>query len=203
MTTSPTSQFELLAEAMPKIAELVNAFSSEQVQRNAFEALVAALGSPVSAPETTPKETPSDAGLTSSSGSSGDASPNGTKKSARKRAQKRNFTVPRGLNFSPSGKQSLEDFVAEKQPRTQFETNLVAVYYLSEVMGEQAIDVGKVLAVYQAMPSWTAPTQPDTVLRNTASSKGWLDTSNMKDIKVVWAGTNHLDKMPSGSKKPS
>jgi len=203
----PQEDFERLLTALPRIAEAVNSFSSEHVQRSAFDTLMRELGLPT--PSATPTTiTPDGAQPDANSdpndlrnvdtdiGASKEAAPN---KRARGTNAKRNFTIPRGLNFAPADKPSLEQVVAEMQPRTQHDKNLLACHYLSEIMQESDIDTGKVLAVYQAA-SWTAPAHPDTSRQNTASHHGWIDTANMKDIKVVWAGTNHVNKMPTPQK---
>lgn len=201
-------KFDRLLEAMPRIAESVNAFTSKDVQRSAFQALMAALGLGINGdPRTVSRSTDvddnpdeSDTGLAEGNEDAASSGPETTP--ARRRASKRTsggkrtFNIPRGMHFAPPGKPSLEDFVKEKQPRNQHEFNLAAVYYLTTHLDEANIDVGKVLAVYKAA-GWTAPSQPDTSLRNTASHKGWIDTADMKAIKLVWAGENYVDsKMP-------
>jgi hypothetical protein len=194
---------------MPKIAEVVNAFTSDDTKRIALEALVrqfepAYTVTPVTTLpvqqvpliETTTLgasaavETADPAPLTASV-------PAPAKKVARKASVKKTFTIPRDLNFAPEGKQSLADFLDEKQPRTHHERNLVACYYLQHVMGLAPVGVEQVLAVYRAA-GWDAPAQPEVYLRKTASMFGWIDTANTKDIKVVWAGENFLtSKMPT------
>lgn len=211
MSTVPTIEdtFDRLLAALPQIADAVNAFESEGVQQSAFDALVRALriedAPRVASASPVALATHHDAEVTESvvptaqdHGKSETPAGNGRKRNG-KRTGKRNFTVPRGLNFAPAGEVSLEDFVEEKAPRTMFEKNLVACYYLTEKMRIAAVDVGHVLAVYQAA-GWTAPGDPNASLRNTAHQHGWLDTANTSDIKVVWKGTNFVEtKMPSKS----
>jgi hypothetical protein len=136
-------EFDRLLAAMPSIAKVVNEFQSEDVQRNAFAALVQAMGvtsldakhhrdqrvrdnvherqpeSPV--PDTKPTEAASEA-------------KNG--KRPRKSAVRRGLAPAKDLDLRPSGKQAFRDFVAEKDPSTINERNLAAVYYLENVHGE-------------------------------------------------------------------
>ncbi|HXC78688.1 MAG TPA: hypothetical protein VNU19_16755 [Candidatus Acidoferrum sp.] len=201
MTDTETEDgFQAVLGAMPKIADAVNAFTSEEVQKRAFETLVAALGiagssAAVIKPVVTEQEQ-------TGSGADTDAevSSNGNRRPpARKRPAKKAYTVPKDLNFSPAGKTSLEEFVAEKKPSNNDERNLVACHYLSEVMGITDIDPAKVLAVYSAA-EWTAPAIPDSALRGTASRTGWIDTTNQKAITVPWKGQNQISKMPAEKK---
>jgi hypothetical protein len=214
----PNDDFQELLAVMPDIAEAVNTFNSEAAQLKALKALiqtarngsdrpVLAMTSAVASPPP-PEQPPSAVELQSTSAvpalppapterEDATSTAEVPTKKRRKSSTKKNFTVVRGLNFAPAGEQSLADFVAEKQPRTMHEKNLAACYYLQHIMNLSSITVGHVLAVYREC-DWTAPSQPDTTLRNTAAAEGWIDTGNTKDIKVVWAGQNHIEsKMPT------
>jgi hypothetical protein len=149
----------------------------------------------------------SSADVTGESGtsSSGPASADGSSKSrATKRAAtprpsaaKKDWSITKGLNFAPTGKQSLKDFTEQKKPKNQNERNVIACYYLSKVMEHAPITVGDVLAVYQAL-NWPKPSNPSNALHVTASTLGWLDTKDTNNIKVIWAGSNHVeDGMPA------
>lgn len=201
--------FDRLLANRSEIAEFVNSFTSERVQRKAFEAVVCSLGlgDNVAAPtpgverlhivkqDVEPEQEQADPDETR------EAEPSSTRRRRSRGSAKKTFTVTRGLNFAPEGKPSLEQFAADKQPRTMDEKNLVACYYLSNMMGMQDVDTGDVLAVYQAA-EWAFPSQPDVALRKTASRLGWIDTADSKSIKVVWKGENYLtSKMPADSKK--
>lgn len=211
MTTNPSGDsednFERLLTHRDEIAKFVNSFTSERVQRKAFEAVVSTLGladratpdksimepSGNVAPKPKPpvvEEGPEDA-------TDGDGA---TTRRRRKTNTKKSFSVPRGLNWAPDGHPTLEAFVEEKQPRNNHEKNLLACYFLTHMMGIK-VDTEHVLAVYQAA-KWNAPAHPQTSLQGTASQHGWIDTADMKEIKVVWQGENYLqNKMPTEAKK--
>lgn len=219
----PNDDFQELLAVMPDIAEAVNTFKSEAAQLKALKALIqtARNGSDrpalpratAASPQSLPSERPSVQQEIEASSTVPALPPaphrdedaahrvETTAKKSRKSSAKKNITVVRGLNFAPDGKQSLTDLVAQKQPRTVFEKNLVACYYLQHIMDLEGITVGHVLAVYQAC-SWVSSSSPDVSLRKTASTCGWIDTRNSKDIKVLWAGENHLEsKMPTPDPK--
>jgi hypothetical protein len=112
------------------------------------------------------------------------------KKSTKRAAKKVTYDVPKDINFAPPDKQSLADFAAAKKPSNNYEKALVAVYYMSDMLGKQ-VTVGSVIAAFKAL-NWSAPSDPTNNLHQ-AGSKGWLDTSDANNITVVWQGQNYLD----------
>lgn len=209
-TPENSDTFDRLLDNRVEIAEFVNSFESERVQRQAFEAVVCSLGlsneAPAEAPpverlhivqptpevETEPK--PEDPAAQAAP----EAEATKQQPARRRRAKagsKRSFSIKKGLNFAPEGQPTLESFAGEKKPRNAYERCLVACYYLTEHMGLKA-DVEHVLAVFHAV-GWPMPADPVNALQKTASTELWIDTSDMSNIKVVWDGLNHLtNKMP-------
>jgi hypothetical protein len=97
----------------------------------------------------------------------------------------------------PQGKKSLQDFAAEKKPSTNDERNIVAVYYLEQVLNLSPIRHGHVLASYKEC-HWAEPNDIDHSLRSTASRKHWLDTSDRAAIRTNAPGRNQVEhRMPS------
>jgi hypothetical protein len=97
------------------------------------------------------------------------------------------------LDFRPSGQQSLLDFAAGKRPRNLNDRNLVAVYYLEQILGLQNITVDHVRAAYKEC-NWREPSSPLHSLQNTASQKSWISTRHMDDIRTTSTGTNTVEK---------
>lgn len=202
-----SDNFDRLLANRSEIAEFVNSFTSERVQRKAFEAVVCSLGlADGGVPETPnverlhivhpepekPDEEPAGEGSSDADGST-------ARRRRSKSSAKKSFSVPRGLNWAPEGHPTLETFAEQKRPRNNHEKNLLACYYLSHMMG-LTVDTEHVLAVYQAA-AWDAPAHPHTSLQGTASQHRWIDTAEMKNIKVVWQGENYLtSKMPVEAK---
>lgn len=214
-TPEMDDNFDRMLSKRVEIAEFVNSFTSERVQRKAFEAIVCSLG----LAETTPPEaasplerlhivppTPDLNKGTPEDHAAAETDPTDASTTRRRKGRsstKKTFTVPRGLNFAPEGHTTFEAFVAEKSPKTHDEKILVACYYLSEMMGIAEVSIGHILAAYQAA-EWGAPAHPDNATRGAASRTGWLDTGDSKAIKVVWKGQNHIEtKMPVEGKKKS
>ena len=80
---------------------------------------------------------------------------------------------------------------------------MVAVYYLQEILGIDAIEVSHVLAAYTEC-EWRTPATPDNSLIVTACRKSWLDTSDLKAIKITYPGRNTVQfDLPRTSVKKS
>lgn len=95
------------------------------------------------------------------------------------------------LNLEPADKKSLRAFVAEKKPRSNQETNLVIVYYLEKVLGITGITPDHVYTCYKNINEPTPVLV--TSLRNTASAKGWINTSESNNILVTTLGENMVE----------
>jgi hypothetical protein len=193
--------FDTLLSVMPRIAEAVNQFSSEENQCAALRALVRALGVPAESPIPIKTAEPSLSIVPPAADRRAEhdnmeeeqdalAEPSATvRRRARKSAAKRSLSRAKDINFRPEGKPSLRDFAAAKDPANNHEKNVVAVYYLEEVLAIDSIDVGHVLAAY-AECVWRSPRDPDNSLSVTASRKGWLETSDRKAIRITHQGRN-------------
>ena len=228
-TSPPGGLFDRLMEAMPDIAEAVNAFTLEDNQRAALEALLTAAGVRASAPAPSAVRTTLAAGpplpTTDSAVKDEQAAlpvvpetPSGAAaappvvpeaqaakpKRVRKAAGvKKVYSRVKDLNFRPEGKISLRDFWAQKAPGNNHERNLVIVRYLEEFLEIGAIEVGHVLAGYDEVGE-RSPAIPDNSLMVTASLKGWLDTSDMKAIRTTHGGRNAIQfDMPKMKTKKS
>jgi hypothetical protein len=198
---------------MPKIAEAVNAFGSPEVQRRAFDALLAALAPAVNeAPGDRPEEpTPPGSADSAGHGVAKEESSNGSASSAdgskangrrsRARAPKRACNANKNINWMPSGTVSLKDFAEEKKPSNAGEKNVVIAYYLVEHLNYETFDVSDVLGGYKAA-GWPFPGDPANSLQVTASAEHWLDTADMSKIKLLHQGINAVEhELPRAKKK--
>lgn len=199
----PQDRFDRLLDAMPRVAEAVNAFSSEEVQRTAFDALMGALGLPldvtptpafaVEAPPSPVLSDKADEEIEEARSVEPDVAPVVAAKVAkagprRKRTAKK-WEPIRDIDFRPEGKQALRDLVSEKEPNTIDQKNALAVYWLAEVAGIEEVGVGHVVAAYREC-AWREPSNPSNALQVTASAKHWLDTKNMSAIVLTPSGRN-------------
>jgi hypothetical protein len=196
--------FDRLLSQMPAIAKAVNGFTSEQVQQQAFRALISAIGGEVS-PGTGDTETETDTGAgtapkrrsttrrrargKAAATASEGASAAGT--APRRRSTATGPSIDKNLNLRPAGVESLADFAASKNPTSDHERSLVAVYWLTRI-AEVKATIDAVYTCYKDR-KWVVPTNLRNALPLTASKKGWLITENLDDIKVSVPGENHVE----------
>lgn len=123
---------------------------------------------------------------------------NGQPRETRRRAT--SVTRVKGLDLAPKGKQSFDDFIAEKQPKSQHDRSTASVYYLSEVAEIAPVTVNHVYTCYRDQ-NWDMPPDLRTSLFLTASKKGFIDTSNLEDIKIEPRGVNRIERALPAKKR--
>jgi hypothetical protein len=199
--TPSGATFDRLLAAMPSIAEAVNGFASEENQSTALRALLRTFGLPdgeragekTRQPELSVVPSPGDDHPESNeqdeAGAGVSAEEQATRRRARRPGAKKSAPRAKDINFRPEGKQSLREFVEEKKPGNLQELNTVAVFYLKEVLGIDAIDVGHVLAAYIEC-GWRLPGNLENSLSVTACRTKWLNTSDRKAITLTNPGRN-------------
>jgi hypothetical protein len=78
------------------------------------------------------------------------------------------------LNFRPSGKQSLKEFVAERNSTSDLETVLVAVHYMQHIMALTKIGPAHVMTAFKEV-GMAIPVDLRQTIRNVKKSKMWLN----------------------------
>ncbi|MEV7501312.1 hypothetical protein [Streptomyces sp. NPDC093018] len=201
-------EFDKLLDSMPRIAESINAFASEEVQRQAFEALVGALNISPTGIGGVNHESPAGNGngsivgnipgevlaenIQGDEGGESVPEPTATEKRRRKAKPKRDWTAVKDIGFHPEGKVSFKEFIEEKQPASIDQKGLLAVYYFEQVLELDEIGVGHVMAAYKEAV-WRNPSNPENALQVTSSKNRWLDTSNMRIIKTTQRGRDFVE----------
>jgi len=118
-------------------------------------------------------------------------------------AQATPTSLIKDLNLKPKGKQSLDAFVQTKDPRSLYEKCTLAVHYLRTELSTSNVSASHVYTCFKHM-HWKLPTNLGNTLSYTASHYGWLDTSNMQDIRLTAIGENLIEHdLPKASKKKS
>jgi hypothetical protein len=128
-------------------------------------------------------------------GASHDTTPNVSAPTRRKsRGGKETPSLIRSLDLSArDGKPSLKDYYAGYKPGSNFERNLVFVYYLMHVREiAEPISADHVFTCYRHM-GLKIPEAFNQSLWDTNSKKGWLDTSSLENIKMTTLGINHIE----------
>lgn len=182
--------FESLVEKLPKIAEIVNAFTSEEVQKLAFSTLLMSLGVESS------DEQPTDSGVSTPDTPSDAVKKPKQRKSIKKDTSKKSITravAPDGqLDLYPNSKPSFKDFVAsKKEVENNYDRDILAIYYLKEELGMDVIGVSQVVACYDDR-NWPLPIAINS-LRLTARRKKWIDVSNIENLQLTNKGRNRVN----------
>lgn len=106
---------------------------------------------------------------------------------------KPSLTIVKDLNFKPKGKKSLDEFAEVKKPSSYYEKCTVSAYYLKHELVLSAITESHVYTCFKHM-KWRVPANLSNTLAYTASQRGWLETSNLQDIKVTTMGENLIEQ---------
>lgn len=196
-----STKFDELLSRMPEISKAVESFKSEAIQSQVLNALLGAFGHS-DAQEIRPRGQGRQNDINDEPGSGSDAG-NTAKKSQRKPSSsnaKQSFSIDKGLDFFNTSYRTLDAFVDEKKPSNQLENCLISVYWLTRIATEaEKATVERVYTCFKHM-KWPVPANlPNTIAQ--AGVKGWLDSSNREDLKVVIAGENYVEhQMPIAKK---
>jgi hypothetical protein len=117
------------------------------------------------------------------------SAPDGTKKTKRKTSLP---GIVKDLSLKPSGKASFRQFVAEKKPQTHQQKQAVILYWLREFGSlPVGITTDHVNTCY-VEAGWPRPANLSNGIQVTAKVKGWIDSSDMSDIKLTTRGEDQV-----------
>ena len=175
-----SDRFNLLLEALPRIAETVKQLP-EALQSQAFQALLDEFRNSQPRRQRTKQ-------------AKGSKVPTETTQETRKARRKRTRgpTVRKDLDLRPKGKTSLAEFVESKEPKNNDDRNVVSVFYLRRMAGIDMVSIDHVFTCYREM-GWREPADLANSLATTASKKGYLDTSTLENIEITPSGRNHVE----------
>lgn len=119
---------------------------------------------------------------------------NGIQSKTRKKSGSQTPSLLKDLDLSGGKKcESLKDFFGLYEAKTNFERNLIFVYYLKQKLALTNITVDHVFSCYRDVPGIKSPEALRQSLIDTNNRRGWVDTSNTDDIKVTITGVNYLE----------
>jgi len=97
------------------------------------------------------------------------------------------------LDLSGAGKaERLKDFYESYKAQSNFERNLIFVYYLQHKLNLPEISIAHVFTCYREVGA-KVPAALQQSLWDTTNRRGWIDTSAATDIKVTVAGMNYIE----------
>jgi hypothetical protein len=98
------------------------------------------------------------------------------------------------LDLSGKGKhQRLKDFFNQYEVKTNFERNLIFVYYLNQILEISEVTVDSVFTCYREISTIKAPGALRQSLIDTSHNRGWIDTQDMDSISVTIVGINYIE----------
>ena len=108
--------------------------------------------------------------------------------------KKETLTIVKDINLAEQGdKSSLKDFYSGYNARSNWERNLIFVYYLETIAKITPITTNHIFTCYRHV-SARVPRAFKQSLRDVASAKGWIDKSSQDDIKLTTHSMNYLEK---------
>jgi hypothetical protein len=113
------------------------------------------------------------------------------------------YSMVGGLNLMPSGKPSLKEFFAEKNPNGQQEQVAVFVYYLEKILGlTSGIGVNHLYTCFKEVQKKVPPDILQAV-RNTVNRKAWVDATDPNSLRITTKGENFVEQELPKSKPVS
>lgn len=101
------------------------------------------------------------------------------------------YEIVKDLILTAEGdKSSLKEFCSKKDPKSNYERNVVFCYYLLKTREIKQIGINHIYTCYKEVKQ-RFPVL--SVSLSETSKKGWLNTSNMSDIKITPRGENYVE----------
>lgn len=127
-------------------------------------------------------------------------SPQSSKK-AKTVTNKETLSIDKNLNLRPKDKKSFKEFYEEKQPGPAGDFNTVAIYYLTKILELSSINLNHIYTCYKEVNK-KVPTAFAQSIFDIASRKGYIDSSDMNNLKLPLRGENFVEHdLPKKVKK--
>lgn len=107
-------------------------------------------------------------------------------------SRKEGYDIVKDLVLTGEGdKPSLKEFYSDKSPRVNYDRNAVFCYYLQKIKEIRPIGINHIYTCYKEVNRRVG----DLIvsLSETSTKKGWLETSNMSDIRITIRGEGYVE----------
>lgn len=115
-----------------------------------------------------------------------------TGQSGNKKSSLDSYSVVTSLNLSPTGKDSLKDFLSRRNLKSAMDLNTAFVYYLEKIIGCTTITPNHVYTCYKHA-NIKYPSKLRQSLTDTKRRKAWIETADMENIKIAPNGENYIE----------
>lgn len=109
-----------------------------------------------------------------------------------KKTESDSVKLDNNLNLRPNGKESLIAFNSKFQDPSVKESFLIFVYYLEKILGQTSIGLDQIYTCFKE-----TNVRPPNFFRQTVTNikneKGWINSSDMNNLKLTQRGTNHIE----------
>lgn len=114
-----------------------------------------------------------------------------TREKKPRKPSKESYEIVKDLILTGEGdKPSLKEFYKQKNPASNYDRNVVFFYYLLKIKEIKLIGVNHVYTCYKEVNQRVGTL---SVSLSETSKKGWLDTSNMDDIRLTIRGEGYVE----------
>jgi RNA polymerase subunit RPABC4/transcription elongation factor Spt4 len=102
------------------------------------------------------------------------------------------YQIVPSLNLKPKDKKSLTDFYSEHSVKTNYEHNLLFIYYMNKIIEEQNITINHIYTCYKEVKV-KVPNNIYQSLVDTKNHKRWIETKDMNNLIVTTGGENYIE----------
>ena len=108
-----------------------------------------------------------------------------------KPSRREGYEIVKDLVLTAEGdKPSLETFYSQKKPKSNYERNVLFCYYLLNIKEVKPIGMNHIYTCYKDIRQKVGDL---SVSLTETSRKGWLDTSDMSNIRLTIRGENFVE----------
>lgn len=116
-------------------------------------------------------------------------------RSTREKTRRANYVpkISKDLDLSgKNGNESLKAFFGKYEAGTNFERNLIFVYYLRQICERSPVKMDDIFTCYRTV-GIKAPEDLYSSLFDTARHKGWVEVRSAEDVDITVSGINHFE----------
>ena len=88
---------------------------------------------------------------------------------------------------------SLRDFYDKYKAKSNFEKNLLFLYYLKNIMKEDKISIDHIFTCYRNISGIKIPGNLEQSIRDTRTKKSWIEYKKIDELSITVHGINYVE----------